>query len=323
MAPEQNKLPVITFNTETLNPSNGAWQSTSHAVRQALEDYGCFVLATNKIPSDLRDTVFTLSKDLFRLPTETKIKNTSDILGFGYGKYAFMPLWEYFGIEDGATLEATRCFTDLLFPLGNNAFCEAAFEYMKLLSEIHNCVLRMAFDSYGVEPKHYDRLTESTLYLARFMKYRAPNEGEGAIGLPAHSDKSFLAILDDNDVKGLEVEMRNGEWIHHEPSPSTFVVVAGEAFMAWSNGRVYAPMHQVAMRTTQKEVIRYSLGLFSFMRTTVEVPDKLIEDDKSSLLFRPFSHLDFLKYVVTEDGRTSKCAIKSYTGITVGATVDP
>ncbi|CAH1425561.1 unnamed protein product [Lactuca virosa] len=288
-----------------------------------LEDYGCFVLFTNKIPSVLRDSIFELSKDLFRLPTETKIKNTSDILGFGYGKYAFMPLWEYFGIEDGATLEATRKFTDLLFPSGNNAFCETAFEYMKLLSEIHNCVLRMVFDSYGVESKHCDRLTDSALYLSRFMKYRSPNEGEGAIGLPAHSDKSFLAILDDNDVKGLEVEMRNGDWIHHEPSPSTFVVVAGEPFMAWSNGRVYAPLHQVAMRMRDKEVVRYSLGLFSFMRATVEVPDKLIEDDENCLIFNPFNHLDFLKYVVTEEGRASKCAIKSYTGVTIDVTMEP
>ncbi|KAL4589155.1 hypothetical protein LXL04_002059 [Taraxacum kok-saghyz] len=322
MTPQPNKLPVITFNGETLNPINGAWRSTSDAVRHALEDYGCFVLATNKVPSDLRESIFELSKELFRLPTERKIKNTSDILGFGYGKYALMPLWEYFGIEDGATLEATQRFTDLLFSSGNNDFCEAAFEYMKLLSEIKNCVMRMVFDSYGVEAKHCDRLTESTLYLARFMKYRAPNEGEGPIGLPAHSDKSFLAILDDNNVKGLEIEMRNGEWIYHDPSPSTFVVVAGEPFMAWSNRKVYAPVHQVAMRTTEKEVVRYSLGLFSFMRATVKVPDKLIEDDENCLLFRPFNHLDFLKYVVTEEGRASKCAIKSYTGVTAGVTMD-
>ena len=81
-------------------------------------------------------------------------------------------------------------------------------------------------------------------------------------------------------------------------------------------------MHQVAMRTAEKEVVRYSLGLFSFMRATVKVPDKLIEDDENCLLFRPFNHLDFLKYVVTEEGRTSKCAIKSYTGVTAGVTMD-
>lgn len=102
---------------------------------------------------------------------------------------------------------------------------------MKLLSEIHHDVLRMVFDSYGVDSKQCDCLVDSTLYLARFMKYRAPSENEGAIGLNAHSDKSFLAVLDDNNVKGLEIQMRNGEWIHHESSPSTFVIIAGEPLM--------------------------------------------------------------------------------------------
>ncbi|XP_023761677.1 deoxypodophyllotoxin synthase [Lactuca sativa] len=321
MAPNPNKLPVITFNTKTLNRSNGAWQSTSHTVRGALENYGCFILATDKVSSDLRDTMFELANDLFHLPMETKVKNTSDLLGFGYGKYASMPLWEYFGIKGGATIEGTQSFTDLLFPSGHKVFCETAFEYMKLLSEIDHCVMRMVFDSYGVDAKECDRLIDSTLYLSRFMKYRSPREGEGIMGLFPHSDKSFLAVLDD-DLKGLEIQMKNGEWIYPEPSPSTFIVLAGEPFMAWSNGRIHAPVHQVAMRTSEKEVVRNSLGLFSFMRATVEVPQKLVDDEEHYLQFMPFNQIEFLKYVTTEEGKASKCAIKSYCGVTTGAGAD-
>ncbi|KAI3789691.1 hypothetical protein L2E82_02494 [Cichorium intybus] len=321
MAPQPNKLPVITFNKKTLNPSNGAWRSTSHAVRRALEDYGCFVIVTDRVPSHLRDAMLEITNDLFHLPMETKMKNTSDLLGFGYGKYASMPLWEYFGIEGGATLEGTRRFTDLLFPSGHKAFCETAFKYMKLLSEIDHCVMRMVFDSYGVDAKECDRLIESTLYLSRFMKYRSPREGEDVMGLFPHSDKSFLAVLDD-DVKGLEIKMKNGEWIYPEPSPSTFIVLAGEPFMAWSNGRIHAPVHQVAMRTLEKEVVRNSLGLFSFMRATVEVPEQLVDDDEHYLRFMPFNQIDFLKYVTTEEGKAAECAIKSYCGVTTGATAD-
>lgn len=120
--PTQPNLPVITFNSQTLNPNTNTSLSTSHAVRQALEEYGCFVVSTNEIPWDLREIMFELSKDLFYLPLETKIKNTSRILGFGYGNHSSLPLYECFGIENGATLEATRSFTHLLFPSGNQAF---------------------------------------------------------------------------------------------------------------------------------------------------------------------------------------------------------
>ncbi|MFS7980753.1 putative isopenicillin N synthase [Helianthus anomalus] len=102
---------------------------------------------------------------------------------------------------------------------------------MTLLSEIHHCVMRMVFDSYGIEDKQFDG---SLFYLAKFMKYRAPVQGEGPIALPPHSYKSFLGVLDDNGVKGFEVKTRNGEWINHEPSHCTFVVVAGEPLMVIS-----------------------------------------------------------------------------------------
>nr|XP_043625311.1 probable inactive 2-oxoglutarate-dependent dioxygenase AOP2 [Erigeron canadensis] len=308
-------LPLITFDTETLNPGTNIWLSTSNAVRQALEDYGCFVVSTNKVPLGLRLNMFELSKDLFDLPTETKIKNTSHILGFGYGQYPSLPLYECLGIENGATMEAIQSLTDLLFPCGNNAFCECALEYMKLLSEIHLCMMRMVLDSYGITEDN-EQFENGSLYLARFMKYRAPIVGEAEIALPPHLDKSFLGILDDNGVKGFEVRMKNGEWIHHEPpSPSsTFIVVAGEPLMAWSNGRINAPLHQVAMRTSTKEVVRYSTGLFLFMKETIQVPEKLV-DNEHHLRFGPFNNMDFLKYASTKEGMSSKCAIKSYCGV--------
>lgn len=75
----------------------------------------------------------------------------------------------------------------------------------------------------------------------------------------------------------------------------------------------------MAIRTPVKEQVRYSTGLFSFMRAMVEVPEKLV-DDEHSLRFRPFNNLDFLKYVNTKEGRASKCAIESYCGITLDHT---
>ncbi|KAF5787042.1 hypothetical protein HanRHA438_Chr10g0460911 [Helianthus annuus] len=90
---------------------------------------------------------------------------------------------------------------------------------------------------------------------------------------------------------------------------------------AWSNGRIYAPVHQEAMRTSAKGVVRYSTGLFSFMKEIVEVPEKFV-DDEYQLRFRPFNNMDFLEYVNTEEGKASKYAIESYCGVTTVASID-
>lgn len=77
-----------------------------------------------------------------------------------------------------------------------------------------------------------DPLIESSFYLLRFMKYRGARPEEINVGLQSHTDKNFLAIIDTNQVKGLEIQTKDGDWIGLDPSPSTFVVIVGEPFMA-------------------------------------------------------------------------------------------
>lgn len=288
-----NFLPVIKLNEENMSRPSPA--GTSDLVRSALESYGCFLAKYDKISPELQEKMFTLSKELFRLPTEIKVQNTSSILGAGYGSnFSFMPLVEYFGIENGATLEATRDFTNLMWPAGNHSFCETAYTYSKLVSELHHGVIRMVFASYGVE-KYCEELLSSSFFLMRFLKYRPPRVDEINVGLRRHVDKTFLGILDTNHVTGLEIEMRSGEWITYEPSPSTstFLVIAGEPFQAWSNGRIYAPLHQVVIRGAEE---KYSICLFSYVREIFRVPDELV-DEQNPLQFKPFDHMKFLEYI--------------------------
>lgn len=89
----------------------------------------------------------------------------------------------------------------------------------------------MIFENFGVE-KHYDSHLASTSYLLRFLKYNAPdtaNGGDNAI--PRHTDKTFLSILHQNNVNGLEIKTKEGEWIGFNLTPSSFVVMAGDASM--------------------------------------------------------------------------------------------
>ena len=91
---------------------------------------------------------------------------------------------------------------------------------------------RMVFASYGVE-KYYDSHLESTTYLLRLTKYRVPQTNESGVGCPAHTDKSFITILHQNDVNGLEIETMERDWIGFEPSSpsSSFLVMAGDSFL--------------------------------------------------------------------------------------------
>ena len=88
----------------------------------------------------------------------------------------------------------------------------------------------MVFESYGVDKKQCDSFLESTNYLLRSFKYRAPEMGENDLGIHSHTDMSILSILHQlNNLNGLEVKLKDGEWLEVDASPSMFVVMAGDA----------------------------------------------------------------------------------------------
>ncbi|KAL8458118.1 hypothetical protein ACS0TY_035849 [Phlomoides rotata] len=306
----QSKLPIIKVNEMSATPITISWKSTSDSVRQALESYGCFVLTyENTTTPELHKAVFGVTEELFSLPLDTKKKHTSEVAGFGYGgKFSVMPLFEYFGIEDDGTLEAKKNFTNIMWPNGHDKFCEALHSYCKLLTELDRTVMKMVVSSYGLE-KYYDEIRESSFYMTRIMKYGL-SEKESDIGLVAHRDKSFMTVIGTNEVKGLQIETRDGDWIDFEPSVGKFIVIVCEAFMAWSNGRIYCPLHKVIARGKKE---KYSIGIFSFVRDVLQVPEELV-DDENPLKFKPFKNLDFLEYC-KEGGPKMEAAIHTYCGL--------
>ena len=100
-----------------------------------------------------------------------------------------------------------------------------------MVTELQQLLVKMLFESYGIE-KHSEKQIESTTYLLRFLKYRN-TEIEKYLGFKGHTDKSFLTILHQNHVKGLEIITKDGDWVSYEPSSShcSFAVIAGDLCM--------------------------------------------------------------------------------------------
>ena len=87
----------------------------------------------------------------------------------------------------------------------------------------------MILESLGVE-KYLEEHLGSTNYLLRVMKYNGPQTTETKTGLNAHTDKNILTILYQNQIDGLEVQSKDGQWISLKPSRGSFVVLVGESF---------------------------------------------------------------------------------------------
>lgn len=102
--------------------------------------------------------------------------------------------------------------------------------YSKMAAELEEMVVKMVYESYGVE-KYYESYLKSIHYLCRFMKYREPKMNETKLGFVSHTDKSFMSTIHQFQFDGLEVMSKDGQWFTVQLSPSSFVVMAGDAIM--------------------------------------------------------------------------------------------
>ncbi|CAI0446964.1 unnamed protein product [Linum tenue] len=301
------KIPLIDFTqTSPLKHGSREWDSLKSQVREAVEEYGCFEASFDEIPADSLSAVFKSVKELFDLPLETKLKNTSKKPLHGYvGQYPILPLYESMGIEDADVLEKVDGSTKSLWSHGNPAF---------RLSVLDQMVRRMIVESFGLE-KYVDEHLKSTIYLLRMMKYKAAQTCDEEQGMHPHTDKDMITILYQNGVDGLEVKNKaDGQWIKCQFSrPTSFLVLVGDSLYAWLNGRVHSPVHRVTMSRSET---RYSLGLFVVPKAgyVVKAPDEMV-DEQHPLLFKPYDFVEFFKFYDTEAGQKSANALREYCGV--------
>ena len=79
------------------------------------------------------------------------------------------------------------------------------------------------------------------------------------IGIGAHSDYGALTILAQDDVGGLQVMNRDGDWVEASPLPGTFVINIGDLIQRLTNDIYLANLHRV-VNVSGRE--RYSVPFF-------------------------------------------------------------
>ncbi|CAI9102426.1 OLC1v1000692C1 [Oldenlandia corymbosa var. corymbosa] len=309
-------IPTINFTKENLNPGTQNWVSTCNSVRKAMEEFGVFVAVYEDgdgiLGSDLINSVFTSVEEFFNLPKETKQLYTDVMPGSGYFGEKPNSLIEAIGIGDSTRYEPVQSLTKLMWPDGNDAFCETILNYTREASKLGEIVTRMIFESYGVE-KYCDSYINSTSYLLRANSYKTAKANEtNNVGIIPHTDTSFVSIVKENGVSGLGVKYsKDGTWIPITFPPSSFAIMAGDALLAWSNGRIQPCFHRVIMG----KKARRSLGLFCFHKGIVQVLEELSDHTNEPLQFNSFDHFGLLKFRLRNPTLSSEERVKAFCGV--------
>lgn len=112
-------------------------------------------------------------------------------------------------------------------------------------------------------------------------------------GLGMHTDMSCITIVYQDDIGGLQVRSREGQWMDMEPRHDTLVVNIGDLMQAWSNGELVSSQHRVILR---RNLNRFSVAFFWCFQDNklISAPQEVVGGNLR--LYKPFVCADYVKF---------------------------
>lgn len=189
---------------------------------------------------------------------------------------------------------------DIFIPISSlhvSFVSETLEEYGNKMTHLSKTILQMVIKSLGTdsEMKFLPEFKNCHGYL-RINNYSSPkcNDDQEIEGLGMHTDMSCITIVYQDDIGGLQVRSKEGQWMDINPHENTLVVNIGDLMQAWSNGRFRSSQHRVVLR---KNTDRFSVAFFwCFEDDKVILAPEEVVGEGELRLYNPFVCADYMKF---------------------------
>ncbi|KAI1490363.1 Clavaminate synthase-like protein [Biscogniauxia mediterranea] len=136
-------------------------------------------------------------------------------------------------------------------------FREACVAYWAACLALARRLVRAFALSLGLQEAHWDASVTCPGADAVFNYYPPRSEDEirgGYVGLGSHTDLQLFTLLWQDEVGGLQVLTKEGQWIRAPPIEGTLVVNIGDFMMRLCNDIYKSTVHRVTNESTRERV---------------------------------------------------------------------
>ena len=253
-----------------------ALESTSEAIMTASRGLGFYYIRNHAMTPDIIAGAFAASRKFFLGPLESKRAIASNDINRGW-----------MGIGEALMTGATRADLKELFSWGlelgpddpevmagtpfrgPNQWPDAVPELQPAIYEgfyAAGCrtgaaLLRAVCVGLGLDPDALAPSFRKPMARGQLIYYppQPPEMGEEQFGVAAHTDFGCLTMVCQDNLGGLQVQSRDGEWLAVPPIEGTLLVNVGDLLARWSNDRFRSTLHRV-VNSSGKE--RFSMAVF-------------------------------------------------------------
>ena len=145
----------------------------------------------------------------------------------------------------------------------------------------------------GLPEDSFLKATDEPIARSSIIHYPPQSEdlGEEQFGVAPHTDYGCLTLLWQDQVGGLEVQNREGEWVTAHPIDNTLVVNVGDLLMRWTNEGFISTPHRVVNRKGQE---RYSMVIAWDPNFDTIVDPSVVCQNGALPLYSPLSCGDYV-----------------------------
>lgn len=238
---------------------------------QACRGNGFFFVVNHGISPDLLQSALQHTRQFFDLNEAEKnnmhIRQSAHFRGYSQMKNARD--WReqvHFGQELLAVEHPGVCYQlqgENQWPVSlGDPFRNTMLAYLEAVHNVGRELLGAIASLLQLPDDYFDKLSAEPPYL--LMKlicyYAQPNTEVDRPGVAAHCDWSWLTILLQDEVGGLEVLSAKGDWQPVSPAPAALSVNLGELLEILSRGLFVATAHRVINPSEEKR--RLSIPVF-------------------------------------------------------------
>lgn len=272
-------IPILDLN-DVLNADTNSAHVFAERLKQAAMTSGFFYVKNHGIDTALIQRQFEITKQIFNLPPETKLKydqslneshlgfeqlaaQKSDYTGKPDIKEGFycgknyprnhpyvLAKYQGYGINQWPSDELPEI----------EQFCQ---EYIEALSGLAKRIMQLLALSLNLAESYFDECCLDPMITLKMLRYppHPADADENSYGVGAHTDWGSITILAQDQLGGLEVCLPNGTWVEAPPIEGTFVVNLGDLIPRWSNDLFKSNPHRVRNLYSNGQP-RYSIPFF-------------------------------------------------------------
>ena len=303
---EIEKIPVIDVKPLRAGTLENA-HSVALEIRQAAEEIGFFYIRNHGVPESVIKQSYSAAKDFFNLPKVVKnnVKINSNHHGYLCFGEAKMEQAESVDLKEsfvwGLDLPEEHPSVTIENPfLGRNQWPVEIPEFKKSVYPFFEAGLQCGLDmmrafalGMGLPEDSFLKATDEPIARSSIIHYPPQSEdlGEEQFGVAPHTDYGCLTLLWQDQVGGLEVQNREGEWVTAHPIDNTLVVNVGDLLMRWTNEGFISTPHRVVNRKGQE---RYSMVIAWDPNFDTIVDPSIVCQNGALPLYSPLSCGDYV-----------------------------